>query len=290
MLAGLTDRHALAADRPAPVGHTRRQQLFVQSRQVRGFRHRHQTVAPIPAQLSFHATLFIAAGRVAILALISPVRAERDDPIGLDTLPSPQDLLYQRGHVVVAQGAKHAPKIVEGVFVRFEQCLLCGIGVRSMERVARPHAAHREDLQFARFAAQLGKCLEPIDLSFLAPVVALRHEHFPATESQLLFTQPHVSPHSGLTDRVLAMLLAQPCPDPMCRVPLLARRLPVGLQHPVDVIFHRTQFGRVTYRFPLLWRNRAGNRLAHHSPVHSILFRQSQDRLSRRVSAPDLFK
>ena len=38
------------------------------------------------------------------------------------------------------------------------------------------------------------------------------------------------------------MLLAQPCPDSMCRVPLLAWRLPIGLQHPVDVLFHRIQF------------------------------------------------
>jgi len=44
---------------------------------------------------------------------------------------------------------------MEGVFVRFHQGLLGGVGVGSMERVARPHAAHREDLQFAGFAAQL---------------------------------------------------------------------------------------------------------------------------------------
>src|ERR1022692_4179945 len=49
----------------------RRQQLRIQRSQVFGFRYRHQTVAPIPAQLSFDATFFVALGRVAVLAPIS---------------------------------------------------------------------------------------------------------------------------------------------------------------------------------------------------------------------------
>ncbi|MEO8724768.1 MAG: hypothetical protein ABI383_01480, partial [Acidobacteriaceae bacterium] len=44
--------------------------------------------------------------------------------------------------------------------------------------------------------------------------------------------------------------------------------------------FHRSQFGSFSSRLPLLWRDRAGDRLAHHSPVHSMFLRQSQDRLS----------
>src|ERR1035441_7016675 len=51
-------------------------------------RHRHQTVAPVPAQLSFHAALFVALGRGAVLA---PVRTECDDPVGLHSLPAAEE-------------------------------------------------------------------------------------------------------------------------------------------------------------------------------------------------------
>jgi hypothetical protein len=76
----------------------------------------------------------------------------------------------------------------------------------------------------------------------------------------------------------------------MRRMPLLARRLPVGFQHPVDMLFHRTQSRLFPYRLLLFRWDRAGDRLAHHSPVHAMLLRQSLDRLPGRVSAPDLFK
>jgi hypothetical protein len=76
----------------------------------------------------------------------------------------------------------------------------------------------------------------------------------------------------------------------MRRVPLLARRLPIAFQHPVDVLFDRAQPRLRADRLLLLRWDRAGNRLAHHSPVHTMFLRQSQDRLSGRVSAPDLFE
>src|SRR5215207_6543515 len=106
-----------------------------------------------------------------------------------------------------------------------------------MERVTRRHAPHREELQLAGFAAQLRRCLEPIDLTLLTPVVTLRHEHFPATEPELLLPSLYVPPHRRLGDWISGMFFAQPCPDPMRRVPLLPRRLPVTLQHLVDVFF-----------------------------------------------------
>jgi Membrane dipeptidase (Peptidase family M19) len=74
------------------------------TRQLLGFWNRRQTVAPIPAQLAFHAALLIPFRRIARLALRSPVRAERDDPVGFDALPPTQDLLHPRPHVVVTQG------------------------------------------------------------------------------------------------------------------------------------------------------------------------------------------
>src|ERR1022692_3040129 len=178
-------------------------------------------------------------GRVTVLALISPMRTERDHPVGFDALPAAQNLLHQRTHVVIAQRAKHAAEVIESVLVSFQQRLLRGVGVGPVKPVARRHTAHREQLQLAQFPIQFGHRLKPIHLTFLAPVVALRHEHFPPAQSHFLFPLPHVSPHGWLRDRMARVLFAQPCPDAVCRVPLLPRRLPVAFQHPVDSLLHR---------------------------------------------------
>ena len=76
----------------------------------------------------------------------------------------------------------------------------------------------------------------------------------------------------------------------MGRVPLLARSLSIRLQHLVDGLFHRIQLRRFPCRLLPLRRDRAGDRLAHHSPVHAMFLRQSLDRFSGRVPAPDLFE
>src|ERR1022692_4854250 len=91
----------------------------------------------------------------------------------------------------------------------------------------------------AQFPIQFRHRLKPIHLTFLAPVVALRHEHLPPAESHILLPLLHVSPHGWLRDRMARVLFAQPCPDAVCRVPLLPRRLPVAFQHPVDSLLHR---------------------------------------------------
>jgi hypothetical protein len=89
---------------------------------------------------------------------------------------------------------------------------------------------------------------------------------------------------------MVGVLFTQPRPDAMCRVPLLPRRLPVLFQHPVDSLFHRIQFGLFPLVLLSLGRDRTGHCLAHHSPVHSMLLRQSFDRLSGRIPPPDLFE
>ena len=71
-------------------------------------------------------------------------------------------------------------------------------------------------------------------------------------------------------------LFAQSRPNPMCRVPLLARCLPIGFQHPLDVFLHRTQLGLLTSRLLFLRRDRAGNRLPHHPPCTPCFFASSR--------------
>jgi hypothetical protein len=78
-------------------------------------------------------------------------------------------------------------------------------------------------------------------------------------------------PHGNLGDRELGMLVAQPRPDAMRRVPLLARRLPIGFQHPLDRILHWTDLRLLTFMFLALWRDRVRDCLAHHPSMHPML-------------------
>src|SRR5450756_1115761 len=82
--SGSGNRHTSANDGAASVLQAGIQDLLVQCVQTACFRDRHQPVAPEPPQLTFHAAFFVAAGRVAVLALIAPVRPERNDTIRLD--------------------------------------------------------------------------------------------------------------------------------------------------------------------------------------------------------------
>src|ERR1700683_3751827 len=99
--------------------------------------------------------------------------------------------------------------------------------VGPMKRISRRHAPHREELELARLALQFRYRLAPVDLSLLAPVIALRHDRHPAAEFLLPFS--YVLPHGDFGDREPRMLVAQPRPDAMRRVPLLARCLPIGV-------------------------------------------------------------
>ena len=69
------------------------------------------------------------------------------------------------------------------------------------------------------------------------------------------------------------MLLAQARPDAMRRVPLLPRRLPVGLQHAVDGILQRPESRLLPFVLLALRWDRAGDRLAHHPTMHAMLLR-----------------
>jgi hypothetical protein len=91
-----------------------------------------------------------------------------------------------------------------------------------MKRIVRSHAAHREELQLARILIQFRHRLGAFDLSLLASVEALRHEHFPAAKPQFLLLPLCASPHGCLGGRVSGMLPAESRPDPARRVPPLS--------------------------------------------------------------------
>ena len=77
----------------------------------------------------------------------------------------------------------------------------------------------------------------------------------------------------------------------MCRVPLLARRLLVRLQDLIHERYCRRQFPPRPLQFFSPRRQRARNRLPHHSPVHFQFLRDSGDRSDAELVLPsDLFK
>jgi hypothetical protein len=76
-----------------------------------------------------------------------------------------------------------------------------------------------------------------------------------------------------LRDGMLRVFLAQTRPDAMRGVPLFPRRVLIGLQNSVDGILQRPQARRLPFVLLALRRDRAGDRLAHHPTVHSMLLR-----------------
>ena len=86
------------------------------------------------------------------------------------------------------------------------------------------------------------------------------------------------------------MFFSQSGKDSVCRVSLLPRRIPVFFQNLVDDLFQRSQPGLLFFKALSFGRNGTGDRLPHHPAMHSVLLRQSFDRLSGRIPAPDLFE
>ena len=76
----------------------------------------------------------------------------------------------------------------------------------------------------------------------------------------------------------------------MSCVPLLARRLSVGFQHPLDCIPQWADLRMLPFVLLALWRDRVCDCLAHHPAMHPMLLGQTLDRLSGSVAATDLFE
>ena len=169
--------HRLLAsgDQPLFVLLASRQELPVQVREIRRFRHRHPVIAPEVSSFSFDAALLVRLGRRAKLRLESPVRTEGNEASRLFPPMSAQNLLHRRGQVVIAKLAEHAAKVGERQLVRFQKRLLGGMQIGAVKRRSARHAAHRKHLQLDSLAAQIGIGFVPIDLRFHAPGITLRN-------------------------------------------------------------------------------------------------------------------
>ena len=173
-------------------------QICVQLVQVTGFRKRHPVVASKVSAFAFDAALFVAAGRVAELALKAPVRSEGDETARLLTAISAQDLLHCTLQVVIAEHAKDAAEVAKCQLMSLEKCLLGGMSIGPVIGRTAGHRAHLEDLQLDAFATQNGPGFIPIHLRFRAPRVRLRHEYFAALQPQLLPPPSHVAANRAL--------------------------------------------------------------------------------------------
>src|SRR5271157_6476680 len=102
-------------------------QQFVKMFKIARYRDRHQMVPPEESAFSFHAAFLIAPRPIAELGLVTPVRAESDEPRRLLPLRSPQDSLHRRLQVVIAQQMEGSPKIMKRQLVPLQECLLTGV-------------------------------------------------------------------------------------------------------------------------------------------------------------------
>ena len=96
----------------------------------------------------------------------------------------------------------------------------------------------------------------------------------------------NVLPDRALSD-ISRMLLAQPLPDPLRGMTLLARRVPVRVKPGVDQLPIRPQLRcGATGRPSLRWRHRHDQRLTHRPPVNTMTLRQRPDRQALSVPVP----
>jgi hypothetical protein len=169
--------------------------LLVQIFQISCLRYRNPMVSSKVADFSFDDALLRSFPRRAKLACEPPVRPECDEPPGFFPAVSTEDFLYGYLKIVVSQSAEYAAKPRERQFVRFEECLLSRPEISPMKSSSTVHAAHREDLEFDRHAAQFCPTLVPVHLR----VVFVK---FCKSESQpkgfLVFFVAFLRPHLGL--------------------------------------------------------------------------------------------
>ena len=91
-------------------------------------------------------------------------------------------------------------------------------------------------------ARELDIGLTPVDLRRPARRVDLRHEHLADRQPQLAPTLVHVLAHRHLRD-LHTMLVDEALPDPLRRVPLLARRDQISHQPLIDQLAVLTKLG-----------------------------------------------
>lgn len=111
----------------------------------------------------------------------------------------------------------------------------------------------------------------------------MRHEGLPPQQPHLAFALADVVAHRQLSDRGVRELSQDPVIEPPCRVPLLARRVTILVQHPVDEGRDRAELRLGPGWVAVLRRQRTGNRLAHQPPMNPELRGDTRDRANPKL-------
>jgi hypothetical protein len=284
----LPDRLRAAADPPREVGEAAILEPVVELLQRRHLRHRHQVRAPEAADLAFDAALLVRARAAGAgeRRLVQVVRPQRDETLLLDPTPAAQHLLDRRTQVVVTDQRERAAEEVERLHVRLQERLLALPLERQDEARARVAGPHQKQPDLEPLPGDLDHSLAPIDLRLDPRLVHLRHEHLVDRVAQLAPPPAHVLAHRRLRD-IGAMLRDEPLPDPLRRVPLLARCLPISPKPLVDQRPIQAQLRRRPPLRPLpRRRQRSRQRLPHRAPMHPVPTRQLADRQALPLTIP----
>ena len=170
--------------------------------------------------------------------------------------------------------------------MRFQERLLRRMQVGTVERRPTRHRPHREYLHLCALAAEVDPGLIPVDLSFLSHAVALRDECLPQHQPHLELALPHVITNGRFRDAGIRKLRQDPAIDAPGRMPLLARRPPIRLQHRVDEGRNRIQLRLGSCWILVRRRHCTGKCLTHHPAVHAELRRNPRDRPDPELMLP----
>ena len=245
-------------------------------------------VAAEAANLALHAALLVRAfdPRGGEDRVEQIVRAHRDKPIGLHAPAAAQHLLHRRAQVVIANLAEHATEPIERQHVPLQERLLSLHRRGHRERRTRETRPHMEQVHPGPRAREVDLGLAPVNLRRAGRRVDLRHEHLTDHQPELAAALADV-----ITDRRLRdlnpVLVEQPPPDPLRRVPLLTRRQLVGDQPLIDHLAILAQLRRrPRHRCPLRRRDRRLQRLPDRPTMHAMLRRQRPDRQPVPIPIP----
>ena len=219
------------------------------------------------------------------LRLEHVVRAQSDEPVGLDPPATPEHLLHRRRQIVVANQRGNAPEELERVRVRLQKRLLGLPQERASERRPGVTQPQLEQVHLDLLPVDHRPRLAPVDLGLRAWLVMLGHERLTHI-AQLPAPRPHI-PRDLTLGHHRAVLLNEPLPQPPGGMTLLARRGAVSLQPRVDQRVIRAQpRRRPMLRRALDRRHRRRQRLPHSPAMHAVLDRQRPRRETLPITVP----
>ena len=192
-------------------------------------------VAPEPADVALDAAFLVGAvdARFAEERLEPVVRPQGDEPVVLETITALQDPGDRGLQVVVTDPARDPAEAFEGPDMGVGERLLRLVHVGPVERPGGEPEPHREQMQRHRDPADLRFELAPIHLTLRARKPGLGNEHLrwgADLGSDLRSHTGHDHAALRLGDQH-ALLVGETITDPLRRVTLLARRVPIRKQH-----------------------------------------------------------